>query len=245
MIRRMATGHLFYLAAFPLLCGLSVALRAEVLAADAERSVVAFMGPLPGTTYVYRYFSNGAPSEGQEGLVNGISREMERGIRQQVVARLAKGPAGTPVESTTEQVLRVSDRSLDVINSEGRAVMLLREPLSVGNTWTRAIWAWRPTSPERSSDGAWIKFTSKDGTWTALSATCRIDRTYSTKLFDKDRTVVVVSCSVKTPEGIEKTSVEEWASGLGMARAVESAKDPSGRDLGVTEQRLVRVQRYK
>lgn len=90
-----------------------------------------------------------------------------------------------------------------------------------------------------------MKSDPKDGTWTALSGTCRIQRTDSATLFDKKRTVVFVSCNVKTPEGIETTSNEEWASGLGIVRAVESAKDPSGRELSVSERRLVRVLRSR
>jgi hypothetical protein len=86
---------------------------------------------------------------------------------------------------------------------------------------------------------------SNDGTWLALPGTCRIQRTYSATLFDKERMVVLVSCNVKTSEGIETTSNEEWASGLGMVRAVESAKDPNGRDLSVSERRLMRVHKAR
>jgi hypothetical protein len=212
-------------------------------AESTDGSVAAFMGPLPGTTYVYHSFWNGALTEGEEGLVTAIAKEAGSTLRLQVVTRLANGPSGGPLESKAEQILRVTDGALEAINVEGRKAVVLREPLKVGNTWARLTWSWRPTSPQQPSDGAGKRVGSNDGEWTAFPGTCRIERTFNATLFDKERMVVLVSCSVKTSEGIETTSAEEWASGLGMVRAIESAKDPSGRGLSVSERRLVRVRR--
>ena len=102
---------------------------------------------------------------------------------------------------------------------------------------------WRPNSERKSVGGRVNDFQSKDGTWAPLVGKCRIERLYKATMFDQARVVVVVSHSVEIADGIISETTEEWASGLGLVRVVDSSKDPSGRDLEVSERRLVRVLR--
>jgi hypothetical protein len=210
---------------------------------NVDVPLAGFMGPLPGTTYVYHFFRNGALVEGQERLLKGISREDAFRIRLRVVARLPDGLAPVPLESAAEDVLQLSDGSLDLIDAKGRVFALLSEPLKVGQTWARATMEWRPPStrlPE-SSGSRGTESDAKSGTWTPLAGTCRIERLDKAIVFGKERIIVVVSTSLKLTDGITETSTEEWASGLGMVRALKSAKDAGGRDLEVVEQRLVQI----
>lgn len=202
-------------------------------------SVGAFMAPPPRTTLVYQSFRDGTLVNGQETKIEGVSREASR-IRLRVVVQEPEGPEG-PFERTDESVVRVSGRSLEGTDREGRTVALLKEPLTVGASWARVLWSWRPTSPLHPSGGAWTKLNPKDGKWVALSVTYRIEGVSRSTMFGEERVVLVVSGISTSAEGSTTTTTEEWASGLGMVRAVASVKDSGGRDLGVTEQRLVRV----
>ena len=144
------------------------------------------LGPLPGTTYVYHYFWDEALLG--ETRVKGVSREGASRIKRLDVLRLAEGPSGGPIESPAENVLQFSAGSLNLIDSEGRVVVLLSEPLKVGQTWARPMRVWRPTSRVRQSSGTGgASFDLKHGTWTASVGTCRIEKLHRATVFGKER----------------------------------------------------------
>ncbi len=114
----------------PVLLGAGPPLTESVAA-----SLAAFMGPLPGTTYVYHYFRNGALIEGQEGLVEGLVREETSRIRLRAVTRLAEGPTGAPFEGVISRarwwVFGDADaRPCRLKGTSGRSAQ--RSPLKLG-----------------------------------------------------------------------------------------------------------------
>ena len=239
-------NHQFYLAvalATSLLQEAVSLLPAPATAEDDGIAAGKFMGPLPGSTHAYNYFQNGVLTEGETTIVKGVVTEGEAQVRLQSVTRLAQGPLGGPFEDRAEFVLRVSDRGLEGIDSEGRSGVLVSQPVKVGKTWERATRTWSPSRPVHPSGAGWTKVDPRDGTWTTAVATCRIERLFRATLFGKTRSVVAVSCSFKTREGITDTATEEWASGLGMVRRTTTVRGSKGQDLGTTEQRLIRVRK--
>jgi hypothetical protein len=233
-------------AAIPMLLAPIHLLQAEPTATQSvDVPVAEFMGPAPGTTYVYHFFRNGALVEGQKRLVKGVSREGASRIRLHTVARLAEGPTLVPIEGSSEDVLQSADASLELIDSEGRVFVLLSGPLKTGRTWARATMEGRPTSRgvRESAGRGGTELDGRTATWTPLVGTCRIERLYKAAVFGKERTVVVLSTSVTLTDGITETNTEEWASGVGLVRAVKNVRDRGRRDLELIEQRLVRILR--
>jgi len=210
--------------------------------ASVETTISAFVGPSPGTTYVYHFSRNGVAVEGSERLVTGVARDNPSRLRLQQVERFAGDGSRVASEKTTQIVLGASDNTLELVGADGQSTVLLSAPLRVGHTWSRTTREWRPTTEQRYPPSTSVTESDlTNGTWKNLVRTCRVERVYRAQLFEDERIVVVVSSSVTASEGVTVTTTEEWATGLGMVRTVTGVKDESGRQLNEVEQRLVRV----
>jgi hypothetical protein len=175
------------------------------MADPAASELARFLGPPPGTTYVYSRLDDGTREVGSSIVVTGLGSADAGGLRLRQTCSLHRGDA-LAVETGSELRVHIEGSELVQTGPEGDYV-LLRAPLRVGTAWTRPITGYTPET------GGWRR-----------ELHCRIALIETVPVFGDPRLTVRVVGRGRVP-GAEVVLIEQHAEGIGLVLRREQIGD--------------------